>query len=165
MSKTKQLEKQLKEERAKEIHVEFYSPGTFVSETSSVKVKSKDLKVAAVQAKKITERYNSKPYGFRFTDGNSKSLSGLYYLTGKIIRYDDISDSDEKLSILKSNMRCNNWPFVVENTNSWRFTGQFEKEDRIVDFKGNILAEGDAPDLMEYRKKFEKFRNNFYAKV
>lgn len=165
MSKIQKLEKQLKKERAKELYVSAYSPGTFVSESSSYKVEDKCLKTAIKKISKTIERHGAKPYGFRFEDGNGKSLGGMYYVTGRLIKFEEISDNDEELSILKLNMRCNNFPIVIENKNSYRFTGPFNPEDCIIDWAGNVVQEGNAPELEAYRSKMKKVFADYYKKL
>lgn len=146
--------------------VEFFSPGTFLSESSQRAIESWDTKTAATMATEITERYNAKPYGFKFftsiaaesiDDGEGGKLnvqpkeiarSGMYYLTGDLILFDDAPKGT-----LRSNMRCNHWPICIENKNSWRFTGTFGANDFIVDKEGNTVRRGNDADLVEYRAK------------
>jgi hypothetical protein len=60
-----------------------------------------------------------------------------------------VGRSDEK--ILASNMECNGWPVVAENTNSWKATLPFGEEDVIVDDAGNVVERGDDPKWVKYR--------------
>ncbi len=46
--------------------VVFYSPGTFVSETTEKSIDSWDVEKAVTMAKSIKERHSSIPYGFQF---------------------------------------------------------------------------------------------------
>lgn len=163
--------------------VEFFSPGTFVSESSQLPIDDWDIKKAIELSKEITERYNATPYGFVFRtyrvsdpidDGQGGTLtiekkelkkSGLYYITGKVLTYDQLSVSKSKdIEILVSNMRCNLWPAVVENTNSWRFTGQFDENDCVVDYEGNVLRRGSDKDLQELKVKMKEERDKRWAK-
>lgn len=161
--KIKELERQLKEARSGQLFCTYYSPGTFLTETSRYEVETQeDLASCAQRAKvDIKERYNATPFGFRFTDGNGKSLSGMHYLTGKVIRFDEVPDDSEH-GIMRDNMRGNNMAVVIENTNSYRFTGNFSEEDVIVDWAGNIVRRGNDADLMAYRAEFKKFRDEYY---
>jgi hypothetical protein len=88
-----------------------------------------------------------------FQDGNGKALSGVYYITGEIKKYDDIPETPQT-HILKCNMRSR--PIVVENRNSYLFTSAFNEEDFICDWDGKILKSGNEPELVEYRKKKKK---------
>lgn len=152
----------------KKHYVDFYSPGTFVSEHSRKPIDKWDSAQAVEFANGITERYGAKPYGFRFvtmleaepvSDGQGGTLkvqprevarTGMFYLGGKAIRFDDVPD-DKEHSILRSNMQCNDYPVIIENTNSWRFTTWFTADDAIVDADGTVKVKGDDADLVAYR--------------
>lgn len=158
MSRIDELEKELKAEKAKEMYIEFCSPGTLVSETTKVKTDHNvpNIREAIRKYKNIKERHDAKPYGFRYVDGNGKPISELfYYINGTISTYNDIPDN-EKNNILRSNMRCDNQPIIIENNNSWRFTAFFHQTYIIIDEDCNIIRSGDDKDLMEYRKNFSK---------
>lgn len=71
--------------------VTFYSPGTFVAETSERPIDSWDVPAAVAMAREIKERHNAVPYAFRFTtrsrgpddlDSKQSASSGYYYLSG-----------------------------------------------------------------------------------
>jgi hypothetical protein len=47
-------------------YVTFYSPGTFVSESSTLSIEDWDTAKAVEMAKNIQERHGAKPYGFRW---------------------------------------------------------------------------------------------------
>ncbi len=148
MSRIKELEKELEKEKSKEVFAELFSPGTLFCESSRIKVDSKnDIKTAIKGVKKTKERHGATPFGFRFVDGNSKALSGIYYVTGRVFRRDDIPDTKEN-SILRCNMISR--PVCIENNNSYRYTGEFAKEDIVVDWDGNIIDEG--VNYENYRK-------------
>lgn len=149
-------------------YVVFYSPGTFFCESSSKPIDSWDTKEAVRISKDIKERYNAKPYGFQFesylesgdvTDeaGNTlqtqpkrTKVSGMHYLGGKLLKRSDIPDTKENY-ILRSNMRSR--PVCIENTNSYKFTGEFEENACIVNDNGDIIRRGNDKDLVAYRKK------------
>lgn len=134
----------------------FYSPGTFMPESSTVEFPSIDLKAIAKKAEGISERYGAKPFGFRVetqeyekiekdgkvfkTDTKTTFSSGMYYLTGRVLTLKDVPDTEEN-SILRSNMESNK-KVCVENTNSYRHTTFFNKEDKIIDWNGNVIAKG-----------------------
>lgn len=155
--------------------VEFLSPGTLFTETTTKPIESWDPVLAAKMAKKIKERHGARPYGFRFEerivadpidDGEGGLLSveqkttrtsGTYFLTGKVETYDDVvRRADPRERILRSNMRCNDYALVVSNTNSYLSTHPFDKEDFVVDADGNITERGDAPHWVEYRRVQKK---------
>ena len=161
----------------REHFVEFYSPGTFIDETDVRPIASWDPKKAAKMAQKVIQRYGARPYGFSFftaivsqpiSDGEGGKLevkpkrvesSGMYHLGGTILSYDDIQKrNDSKDSILLSNMSCNDMWLVVENTNSYRSTHPFNEKDVLVDSDGNVVIEGNSPDLKKYRSQKKRER-------
>jgi hypothetical protein len=161
--KVKELEAQLKEVQKGQLFVTYYSPGTLFLEQSAFEVETRDLAACAARAKvDVKERYGAKPFAFRFTDGNGKSLSGLHYLTGKVIRYDDVPD-DKEHSIMRSNMFNNEGCVVVENTNSFKHVSHFSEEDVIVDWDGNVTQRGNDPDLVVYRAEMKKRYDEKYG--
>jgi hypothetical protein len=150
--------------------VTFFSPGTFVSESSTQPIESWDTVKAVEMAKGVSERYGAKPYGFRFQtlltsnpveDGEGGKLevqpkvvksSGIYFLGGKLETFDDVAiRNDPKESILRSNMEGNGMWIVCVNTNSYRSTMPFEEEDKLVDDKGVVVESGDADKHTMYR--------------
>lgn len=148
MSRIEELEKELEKERSKEVFAELFSPGVLFCESSLIKVNNReDIKGAIKGVKKTKERYGATPFGFRFVDGNSKVLSGMYYVTGRIFRRDDVPDTKEN-SIIRCNMISR--PVCIENNNSYRYTGEFAKEDVLIDWDGNIIDKGD--NYEKYRK-------------
>lgn len=78
-TKLQKLEVELKKEKAKELYVIFQSSGSFISEISSKKVKTKDIKAVVRMAKLISDN-GSVPYGFCFEDGNGKQKGPFYYI-------------------------------------------------------------------------------------
>lgn len=152
-------------------YVTFVSPGTFFSETSQKPIASWDVPTAVKLAKAVTERYGAKPHSFYFTtvlaappidDGRGGVLevkekqiarsAGNYFLGGTLLTYEELEARNLKdEEILRSNMRCNGWPVVIENTNSWKATLMFEEDDCVVDEKGKITVTG--ADQAAYRKK------------
>lgn len=123
--------------------VTFYSPGTFVAEETTKPIDAWDVEAAVKMARRITERYNAIPYGFRFTtrgrnddelDSKVTAKSGMYYIGGKVETVDEIeARNDPEERILLSNMRCNGWDRGVVNTNSWRWTQPLMENDTVLD--------------------------------
>lgn len=124
--------------------VRFFSPGTFVAETSEKPVDEWDVDTALVMARGITERYNATPYAFQFvTYGRSASdldsreiaRSPLYWLGGTIRTIDEVrasADPDER--IILRNMEGNGWDRIITNNNSWKWTQPFKDGDVLLDF-------------------------------
>lgn len=153
--------------------VTFYSPGTFVSESSTYDIESWDTAKAVELSEKVKERYGAKPYGFVFetlltmpnipsANGDSfsvqpklKERSGIHFLGGKLETYDDVVNrNDPKENILRSNMRYNEEARIVcINTNSYKSTIPFSEKDCIVDAQGKIIERGDDPKHVAYRKR------------
>lgn len=124
--------------------VQFYSPGTFVSEISEKEIDSWDVETAMEMARTIKERHGATPYGFCFTtrsrgendlDSKVTERSNMYYLGGTIRHLDFIileNNPDEQ--ILISNMKINGWDRVIVNTNSWKTTQPLEKDDVVLEW-------------------------------
>lgn len=125
--------------------VVFYSPGTFFAEQTSKPIEGWDVDKAVEMARAVTERYNARPYGFRFItrtreedelDSSISASSGLYYLGGRVETLDEVkARNDPNEEILRSNMECNGWDRVVINDNSWRWTQPLEDGDTVLDIK------------------------------
>jgi hypothetical protein len=123
--------------------VTFYSPGTFVAEETTKPIASWDTDQAVAMARAVSERYDAKPYGFRFStrartdaDLDSKVIkrSGLYWLGGKVETFDEVkARATEKDRILVDNMRINGYDRIVTNDNSWRWTQPLDAEDVVLD--------------------------------
>lgn len=139
----------------KEHFVTFFSPGTFFLEQTICLIESWDVLEACKLAGGIVERYGARPYGFRFETrlvsspiddgcGGTRSpveRSGMYYLNGVLETLAEIeARADPSENILRSNMRCNGWDYVVVTKNVYKSVHPFEAGDHIVDWKtGNIL--------------------------
>ena len=123
--------------------VTFYSPGTFFAETSTKPIDRWDVNKAVEMSKRIKERYNALPYGFRFTtrtrgdedlDSKVAATSPMYHLGGRIETLEEVeARNDPKENILRSNMRGNGWDRIVVNDNSWRSTQPLEPNDIVLD--------------------------------
>lgn len=122
--------------------VTFYSPGTFVAEATKKPIEAWDPEIAVRMARKVSERYGAKPYGFQFStctreaddlDSHVSATSPMYYIGGKIETLAEVKTRalpEER--ILRTNMECNGWDRVIVNDNSWRITRPLEKTDIIL---------------------------------
>lgn len=129
----------------KQDFVTFYSPGTFVSESTTQPIDEWDVNKAIDMSKSIKERYGALPYGFQFStnergdnDLNSHETkrSPMYYLGGQIFTLEQLklkNDPDDR--ILISNMESNKLDKIIVNTNSWKFTGVFHETDIVLQFE------------------------------
>ena len=125
--------------------VTFYSPGTFVSETTKKPIASWDIDAAKEMAHGIVERYGATPYGFQFStrsrgdndlDSKESARSPFYYLGGRIETLAEVeARNDSKEEILRSNMRGNGYDRIVVNDNSRRSVRPFGKDDVMLDWK------------------------------
>lgn len=123
--------------------VTFYSPGTFVAENTEKPIDSWDISTAVKMAEKITERYNSHPYGFRFTtrgrtaeelDSKEIARSPMYYIRGKVETLAQVeARNDPNEHILRSNMRNNHWDRIVTSNTPWKWSQPLEKDDVVLD--------------------------------
>lgn len=123
--------------------VTYYSPGTFVAETSEKPIDRWDTDMAVAMARDIKERYGARPYGFRFTtrsrdhddlDSRVSDKSGMYYLGGKVETLEEVeARNDPKEETLRFNMRANGYKRIVTNTNSWRWTQPLDDTDVVLD--------------------------------
>lgn len=134
--------------------VQFYSPGTFVSEVTEKPIDEWNVEAAAAMAHAISERHGATPYGFRFItraraddelDSKQVASSGIYYLGGRVETLAEVeARNDPKEEVLRTNMRLNNIERVIINDNSWRFTGPFTERDTLLDWKPFPRPEGRA---------------------
>lgn len=131
--------------------VEFFSPGTFVSEKTTRPIETWDVEAASAMAVDIIERHAARPFGFRFItkprgddDLDSKIIesSAIYYLGGKVRTLAEVeADNDPSEAILRRNMRNNGYDRVITNTNSWKFTAPLHEKDIVLDF---VMPEREA---------------------
>lgn len=129
----------------KQNFVVFFSPGTFVAESSTNPIDAWDVEAACDMARTIKERYGAVPYGFQFItrergdndlDSRVSERSPMYFLGGKVETLAEIeARNDPKESILRSNMRGNGYDRVVVNENSWRWTQPLANNDVVLDWQ------------------------------
>lgn len=122
--------------------VTFYSPGTFVAETTTKPVDSWDVEAAKSMASGISERYGATPYAFRFTtrsrsetdlDSKVTATSPTYYLNCRVVTLAQIKQwNDPKDRILISNMECNGWDKVVLSRSAFHWTQPLEETDIVL---------------------------------
>jgi hypothetical protein len=122
--------------------VTFYSPGTFVAETTTKPIDSWNVDDAVAMAALITERHAAKPYGFRFTtrgreddelDSKVIATSPMYYIGGKIETLEEIeARNDPSEHILRGNMRSNGFDRVWTTTKGWRWTQPLNADDVVI---------------------------------
>lgn len=139
--------------------VVFESPGTFFNESDTKPIGGWSVAVALEMASQITQRYNAKPFGFRFLtklvsppidDGRGGELavepkiireSGMHFINGKLLSLADIRKHPDygADSVLAGNMECNHWPYVVETRNSYRHVTKFSPGDFIVTGDAKVI--------------------------
>lgn len=111
--------------------VQFFSPGTFMAESTTQPIDSWDIERAQEMAGKITERYNAKPYSFRFItrarsddelDSKVVKASCTYFINCKVETLAEIEKRNlDDEEILRRNMRMNGWDKVAVQKSGWRF--------------------------------------------
>lgn len=122
--------------------VTFFSPGTFVAETSTREIDSWDVEAARTMAAEITERYNATPYGFQFStrsrgpddlDSKVSAKSPMYYINCRVETLEFLEAMNKpETEILRSNMRCNGWDRVVTTIKGWKWTQPLEANDIVL---------------------------------
>lgn len=152
--------------------VTFYSPGTFVSESTTKPIGEWETEQAMKMAGDVSERYGAKPFGFRFhthivsgdvPDGEGGALkvqprevaaSSMHHINATVETFDDVeARGDEKESIMRSNMRCNGYPLVAITTNSFKSTQPFGVDDVLVNADGVITGKGSDEEYSTYRDR------------
>ena len=122
--------------------VTFYSPGTFLAETTERPIQSWDVKLAVKMSKTITERYNAHPYGFRFMtrvrtekqlDSKIVKESPLYYISGTIETREQLeARNDPREEILRGNVRGNGYKRVIRTTTGWQWVQPLHDDDIVL---------------------------------
>jgi hypothetical protein len=105
--------------------VTFYSPGTFISETTIRPIKKIDVNKAVEMAQSIEDRYGAKPYAFSFTSTSffgKKKISGKYYLKGKVRTLEELKlENNPENTILIQNMELMQADRIIETTTPWKW--------------------------------------------
>lgn len=124
--------------------VEFFSPGTMVSETTTLPIDSWDISTAKELARTVKERHGATPFGFRFLtrerkdtelDSSITNTSNFYYLGGTVLSLEEIkSKNNPQDRILILNMETNGYNNVIVNTNSWKVTRPLRETDQVLDW-------------------------------
>jgi hypothetical protein len=126
--------------------VEFFSPGTLVSESTVKPIDSWDAQVALTLVKGITERHGAKPYGFQFVtrsrgeadlDSREVARSPMHYFGVKVETLAEVEARATKNdAILLTNMRVNGYTRIVTTTRGWRFSAPLRDGDVVLDGAG-----------------------------
>jgi len=123
--------------------VTFFSPGTFVAESTCLEISQWDVSMAIELARGIREKHGSVPYGFRFTtrtrsedefDSKETAKSNMYFLGGCVETYEEIVErNDPKEEILRQDMKANDIKRIIINTNSYKSTQPFGDNDVLLE--------------------------------
>jgi len=129
----------------KQHYVTFFSPGTFMAETTTKRISRWNIKEAVEMSHHITERYNSHPYCFKFStrgrtedeiDSRELKTSKRFYLGGTVLSLKEIKNRGlEKDRILMSNMEDNGWDKIVESCTPWKWCQPLYKGDVVLDME------------------------------
>ena len=122
--------------------VQFYSPGTFIAETTTKPIPSWDIDLAVAMSSDIQERHAARPYGFRFLtrarglddlDSKEVASSPFHYIGGKVETLEEIElRADPRESVLLENMRCNGWGRVWTSTRGWKWSQPLKADDVVI---------------------------------
>jgi hypothetical protein len=123
--------------------VTFYSPGTFVAETTTKPVDAWNVDDAVAMAAMIDERHGAKPYGFRFTtrgraydelDSKVIATGPMHYIGGKVETREEVfARNDPGETILRSNMESNGYDRIWTSTRGWKWTQPLQSDDVVID--------------------------------
>lgn len=121
--------------------VTFYSPGTFVAETTTKGVANWNVEKAVEMMASIEERYGAKPYGFQFytmrrglRDFEPKEIerSPMYYVNCRVQTLEEVEAEGPVTATLAQNMRTNKWDRVVTTQEGWKWTQPLRKGDIVL---------------------------------
>ncbi len=122
--------------------VTFFSPGTFVAETTTKSIESWNVAAAVEMMADIKERHGATPYGFRFTTRGREddeldikviATGPMHYVGGKVETLAEIeARNDPSEEILRSNMRINGYARVWTTTEGWRWTQPLSDDDVVI---------------------------------
>lgn len=123
--------------------VTFYSPGTFVAETTTKPIDAWNVDDAVAMAALISERHGAKPYGFRFItrgreahelDSKVTAESPMHFIGGKVETLEEVEARDDPGEhILRTNMRGNGWRRIWTSTQGWKWTQPLKPEDVVIE--------------------------------
>ena len=126
----------------KQDFVRFFSPGTFVAESTTKEIASWNVSRALEMMADIEERYGARPYGFQFftkkrgwRDFEPKEIdrSGMYYVNCKVETLEEIERRSEPgESTLLQNMKSNGWDKVVSSKKGWAWTQPLREGDTVL---------------------------------
>ena len=122
--------------------VTFYSPGTFVAETTTKPIPSWDVDLAVAMSADILERHAARPYGFRFSireraddelDSKTVAQGPMHYIGGKVETIDDVRQRAlPSESILLGTMERNGWDRIWTSTQGWKWTQPLNADDVVI---------------------------------
>lgn len=122
--------------------VTFYSPGILFAEDTTLSIVSWDVDKAVEMSRKIVERYQSRPYGFKFStrargprdlDSKETKRSGMYFLGGQVETLSQVeARNDPRERILLSNMRGNGYKRIVRGNSPWQWVQPLHEGDVVL---------------------------------
>lgn len=117
--------------------VTFYSPGTFLLETSTLEIQEWDVDQALRLSFNVIERHGARPFSFRFNteeDGKPVVSSPLYYIGGRVRTLADVeADNLPNEEVLRWNMKNNGIARVIETNTSYKHTSELKDDDIVLD--------------------------------
>lgn len=125
-------------------YVEFLSPGTIFSETTTKEIPSWDVEAAVEMSHSVLQRHGARPYGFRFLtrgrkwgelDAEEIADSPIYWLGGTIETAEEILARNEPSEeMMRFNIRSSGAKRIITNTNSWKFTSELKDDQVVLDY-------------------------------
>lgn len=128
--------------------VEYASPGTFFAESSSREIAEWSVSDAIKMMAGIVERYNARPYGFRFytmergnEDLNASRVakSHWYFVNCDVLTAEEIlADTNPEFRIMRLNVEANGYKRIARTRTGWLAHLPMADEDEAIE----------APDLL-----------------
>lgn len=132
--------------------VEYASPGTFFAESSSREISDWSVPDAIKMMADIVERYNARPYGFRFytmergdddLNASRTATSHFYFVNCDVLTAEEIlADTNPDNRIMRLNVEGNGYKRIARTRAGWLAHLPMEDDDEAIE----------APELLSARE-------------
>lgn len=136
----------------KKNYVEFFTPGSFFSESAAIEIENWNVDEVMDILKKYIKKGGTIPFGFKFftkerkdaeLDSHISESSCMYHLGGTIKTLEQVrNECNPENKILISNMVNNNYDKIIINYNSWVSVQPFECGDVLLPFNKEEFLNG-----------------------